>query len=184
MRNCIKYNGGLFKFQIYPSEADGKHTIIIAGAGIVGCCTAYYLVNHPKYDPEKYRIVLIESKRVAGGASGKAGGLLALWAFPQQIVPLSFNLHQELSDKYNGEKEWGYRRLTTVSLEGDLSHLSEDEDDDEDDDEDEAKETVLASDKQRYKESDSDSSSSVEKPPKSSLEEVTTVVYKINYQEP
>lgn len=111
----------------FNNEPSGRHVgkthIVIVGAGIIGVCTAYFLVQHPKYDPEKYHITMIESKRVAGGASGKAGGLLALWAFPQQIVPLSFRLHQELSDKYNGSEEWGYRRLTTVSLEGDISNV-------------------------------------------------------------
>lgn len=87
----------------------------------MGVCTAYYLVSHLAYDPAKYHISLVESKRVAGGASGKAGGLLALWAFPQPLVPLSFQLHQELSDEYDGENEWDYRRLTTVSVEGDIS---------------------------------------------------------------
>lgn len=113
----------------FRSEASGRHHgkkhIIIVGAGIIGLCTAYYLVKHPKFDPEKYHISIVESKRIAGGASGKAGGLLALWAFPQQLVPLSFQLHQELADLYDGETEWDYRRLTTVSLEGDLSHVDE-----------------------------------------------------------
>ncbi|KAI0813032.1 FAD dependent oxidoreductase [Xylaria sp. FL0064] len=47
---------------------------------------------------------------IAGGASGKAGGLLALWAFPQNIVPLSFRLHDELAREHDGAKRWGYRR--------------------------------------------------------------------------
>ncbi|KAI1502165.1 FAD dependent oxidoreductase [Biscogniauxia marginata] len=47
---------------------------------------------------------------IAGGASGKAGGLLALWAFPQNIVPLSFRLHDELAKEHGGDKCWGYRR--------------------------------------------------------------------------
>ncbi|KAI1437046.1 FAD dependent oxidoreductase [Xylaria sp. CBS 124048] len=47
---------------------------------------------------------------IAGGASGKAGGLLALWAFPQNIVPLSFRLHDELAREHDGERRWGYRR--------------------------------------------------------------------------
>lgn len=115
------------KFNSVPSgEHEGKKHIIIVGAGIIGVCTAYYIVKHKKFDPSKYHITIVESKRVAGGASGKAGGLLALWAFPQQIVPLSFHLHQELSDLYNGSEEWGYRRLTTVSLEGDITKLPED----------------------------------------------------------
>lgn len=114
------------KFNSVPSgEHEGKKHIIIVGAGIIGVCTAYFIVKHKKFDPSKYHITIVESKRVAGGASGKAGGLLALWAFPQQIVPLSFQLHQELSDLYNGSEEWGYRRLTTVSLEGDITKLPE-----------------------------------------------------------
>ncbi|KAI5866386.1 FAD dependent oxidoreductase [Durotheca rogersii] len=47
---------------------------------------------------------------IAGGASGKAAGLLALWAFPRNIVPLSFHLHDELAREYGGDKRWGYRR--------------------------------------------------------------------------
>ena len=93
--------------------------------GIIGVCTAYYLTRHPSFSPEKHHITVLESKRVAGGASGKAGGLLATWAFPQQIVPLSFQLHQELSDEFDGENEWDYRRLTTVSLEADVQNVSE-----------------------------------------------------------
>ncbi|WLF76980.1 hypothetical protein PVL30_000688 [Lodderomyces elongisporus] len=118
------------QFQSEPSgRHEGKHHIIIAGAGIIGVCTAYFIVKHPKFNPDKYHITIIESKRVAGGASGKAGGLFALWAFPEQIVPLSFNLHQELANEFNGAEEWGYRRLTTVSLEGDISHISDEVED-------------------------------------------------------
>ncbi|KAG7196205.1 uncharacterized protein KQ657_000218 [Scheffersomyces spartinae] len=121
------------KFHSIPSgRHKDKHHIVIVGAGIIGVCTAYYLVRHPDYDPEKFHITVIESKRVAGGASGKAGGLLALWAFPQQLVPLSFELHQELSDLYNGTQEWGYRRLTTVQLEGDLTLVDSSKDNDND----------------------------------------------------
>lgn len=113
------------QFITYSTTPSGKHKgkthYIIVGAGIIGVCIAFYLTRHPKFDPKKHYITIMESKRVAGGASGKAGGLLALWAFPQQIVPLSFRLHQELANEFNGEEEWGYRRLTTISVEGDIS---------------------------------------------------------------
>lgn len=116
------------------SIASGRHKakkhIVIVGAGIIGVCTAYYLVKNPKFDPHMMHISLVEGKRVAGGASGRAGGLLALWAFPQQLAPLSFQLHQELSDTYGGENEWDYRRLTTVMLEGDVSHIGIDAEED------------------------------------------------------
>ncbi|CDK29243.1 unnamed protein product [Kuraishia capsulata CBS 1993] len=103
------------------NKHEGKTHIIIVGAGIIGVCSAFYLTRHPKFDKEKYHITILESKRVAGGASGKAGGLLALWAFPQQIVPLSFQLHQDLAEEFSGAENWGFRRLTTVSVEGDLT---------------------------------------------------------------
>lgn len=152
------------KFNSEPSgRHEGKQHIILVGAGIIGVCTAYYIVNHKKFDPEKYHITIVESKRVAGGASGKAGGLLALWAFPQQIVPLSFGLHQELSDMYNGSEEWGYRRLTTVSLEGDLSHLANSGEEELEDEEEED-----------YKRPTIDSDSSTEKPSKKSSKSTRT----------
>lgn len=113
------------EFLTYSTAPSGNHKgkthYIIVGAGIIGVCIAFYLTRHPKFDPKKHYITIVESKRVAGGASGKAGGLLALWAFPQQIVPLSFQLHQDLANEFDGESEWGYRRLTTISVEGDIS---------------------------------------------------------------
>jgi glycine/D-amino acid oxidase-like deaminating enzyme len=54
---------------------------------------------------------LLEATKIAGGASGKAGGLLALWAYPSCIVPLSYKLHQELSEKHGGADRWGYRAV-------------------------------------------------------------------------
>lgn len=54
---------------------------------------------------------------IAGGASGKAGGLLALWAFPSNIVPLSFQLHDELAKEHDGERRWGYRRCYASQVE-------------------------------------------------------------------
>lgn len=44
-----------------------------------------------------------------------------MWAFPQQIVPLSFRLHKELAEEFNGESEWGYRGLKTLCIEGNIS---------------------------------------------------------------
>lgn len=44
-----------------------------------------------------------------------------MWAFPQQIVPLSFQLHQELAEEYDGATEWGYRGLKTLCIEGNIS---------------------------------------------------------------
>ncbi|KAI9802804.1 MAG: hypothetical protein M1833_001403 [Piccolia ochrophora] len=90
---------------------DNKENIIIIGGGIIGCTTAYYLTRHPTYDPAKHNITLVEATSIAGGASGKAGGLLALWAYPSCLVPLSYRLHSELAAEHNGQERWGYRRI-------------------------------------------------------------------------
>ncbi|KAI4120649.1 MAG: hypothetical protein LQ338_006861 [Usnochroma carphineum] len=88
-----------------------KKEIVIIGGGIIGCTSAYFLSRHPAYDPSKHRITLLEASKIAGGASGKAGGLLALWAYPTNIVPLSYRLHAELAKEHGGESRWGYRRI-------------------------------------------------------------------------
>lgn len=83
----------------------------IKGGGIIGCTTAYFLSRHPNYDPSKHSITILEASKIAGGASGKAGGLLALWAYPNCIVPLSYKLHAELAAAHDGPNRWGYRRI-------------------------------------------------------------------------
>ncbi|WEW61509.1 hypothetical protein PRK78_006999 [Emydomyces testavorans] len=93
-----------------------ERNIVVIGGGIIGCSTAYYLTRHPSYDSSKHKIILLEATEIAGGASGKAGGLLALWAYPSQIVPLSFRLHAQLADEHNGKETWGYRRVTCGQL--------------------------------------------------------------------
>lgn len=77
----------------------------------MGCTTAYYLTRHPKYDPEIHTITIVEAAGIASSASGKAGGLLGLWAYPEETVPLSYRLHRELADEHDGDSRWGYRRL-------------------------------------------------------------------------
>ena len=83
----------------------------MAGGGIIGSTTAYFLSQHPNFNPKKHSITLLEATKIAGGASGKAGGLLALWAYPNCIVPLSYRLHYELAEKHGGAERWGYRAV-------------------------------------------------------------------------
>lgn len=81
------------------------------GGGIIGSTTAYFLSQHGNFNASKDTITLLEATKIAGGASGKAGGLLALWAYPSCIVPLSYKLHQELAEKHGGTERWGYRAV-------------------------------------------------------------------------
>lgn len=111
--------------------------IVIVGGGIIGVSTAHYLAEHHAFDPGKYEITLIEACSPACGASGKAGGLLSRTAFPKQIAPLSFRLHEDLANRFGGEEKWGYRKVMTLSVEGtavmeDEEELAEDEVDDDD----------------------------------------------------
>ncbi|KXT01557.1 hypothetical protein AC578_6346 [Pseudocercospora eumusae] len=91
--------------------ASSDKNIVVIGGGIIGCTSAYFLTRHAKYDPSKHKITLLEASKIAGGASGKAGGLLALWAYPSSIVPLSYRLHQELAKEHGGDERWGYRAV-------------------------------------------------------------------------
>lgn len=91
--------------------SEGKKNIVIVGGGIIGCTSAYFLTRHPSYDPSKHKITLLEASKIAGGASGKAGGLLALWAYPSSLVPLSYKLHEQLAREHGGEERWGYRAV-------------------------------------------------------------------------
>ncbi|RKF56631.1 putative oxidoreductase C1F5.03c [Erysiphe neolycopersici] len=93
-----------------------KRNIVIIGGGIIGTTTAYFLSRHTSYNPLLHHISIIEATSLASAASGKAGGLLALWAYPSCIVPLSYHLHAELAMKHNGAERWGYRPLHCASI--------------------------------------------------------------------
>ncbi|KAM0250494.1 hypothetical protein ACHAQJ_008617 [Trichoderma viride] len=97
---------------------EGKRNIVIVGGGIIGCTTAYFLTRHPKFNPALHTITLLEAApSVAAGASGKAGGLLGLWAYPSSLVPLSYRLHSELAAEHDGANRWGYRKIKCGSIE-------------------------------------------------------------------
>lgn len=98
------------------SPREPKH-IVIVGGGIIGSTSAYFLSHHPSFDPTRDSITILEATKIAGGASGKAGGLLALWAYPSCIVPLSYRLHKELAEKHGGKERWGYRGVGCGSIE-------------------------------------------------------------------
>eukprot|EP00977_Amphora_coffeiformis_P022928 scaffold11843_cov152-Amphora_coffeaeformis.AAC.8 len=97
-----------------PPENAPEH-VLIAGAGIIGISTAFYL--HKQYG---IRSTLIDvTGEIAPAASGKAGGFLALdWNDGSPTGPLthrSFALHQELADEL-GAESIQYRRLTCAAI--------------------------------------------------------------------
>jgi glycine/D-amino acid oxidase-like deaminating enzyme len=91
--------------------------VVICGAGAIGAATAYFLSARGAAP------IVIERHEVAGSASGKSGGFLALdWCRGTPVDRLarrSFALHAELAERLGNP--WGYRRLETfggVAAEG------------------------------------------------------------------
>jgi len=97
-----------------------QRNILIIGGGIIGCTTAYYLSRHPLYDPETTKITVLEASEngIAQGASGKAGGLIARWAYPTELVDISFPEHVRLAKEHNGADRWGFRFVNCGTWEG------------------------------------------------------------------
>ncbi|KAM0787239.1 hypothetical protein ACM66B_006476 [Microbotryomycetes sp. NB124-2] len=96
-----------------------EHKVCIIGGGIQGVCTAYYLSKRGCKD-----VTILEGSSVAAGASGKAGGLLALdWHGPttSSLAALSYGLHKQLANEHDGQSKWGYRTLDTLSVSADLT---------------------------------------------------------------
>jgi glycine/D-amino acid oxidase-like deaminating enzyme len=83
--------------------------IVICGGGAIGVEIAYFSSRRGA------RPIVIERHEVAGAASGKSGGFLALdWCRGTPLDRLarrSFVLHAELSTELGNP--WGYRRLAT-----------------------------------------------------------------------
>jgi glycine/D-amino acid oxidase-like deaminating enzyme len=98
-------------------------TVVIAGAGVIGTTTAYYLAK----DFGIASILVDPTGTIAPAASGKAGGFLALdWNDYSPVGPLSrrsFSLHQELAETL-GAEQIQYRRLTCASIAAALASTS------------------------------------------------------------
>jgi glycine/D-amino acid oxidase-like deaminating enzyme len=83
--------------------------IVICGGGAIGTAIAYFLSRRGA------EAVVVERHEVAGSASGKSGGFLALdWCRGTALDRLarrSFALRATLAEELGNP--WGYRRLTT-----------------------------------------------------------------------
>src|SRR5262245_2244507 len=90
---------------------NSRKRIVICGGGAIGAAIAYFASRRGA------RPILIERHEVAGAASGKSGGFLALdWCRGtpvDQLARRSFEVHAELSSELRNP--WGYRRLTTYA---------------------------------------------------------------------
>ena len=67
------------------------------------------MTRHVLYDRRIHTVTVLEASEIAGGSSGKAGGLLSDQATPKCLASLSFKTHASLAEKHDGDKLWGYR---------------------------------------------------------------------------
>lgn len=95
-----------------------ERRIVIIGGGIIGCTAAYYLTRHPAFSKTDIHITLLEASTIAAGASGKAGGLVAKWAYPQELSLISFSEHERLANLHDGATKWGWRKVSCGQWEG------------------------------------------------------------------
>ena len=84
-----------------------RKCMVICGGGAIGAAIAYFMSRRGA------RPIVIERHEVAGAASGKSGGFLALdWCRGSALDRLarrSFELHAQLSSELGDP--WGYRRV-------------------------------------------------------------------------
>ncbi|GAA5858109.1 hypothetical protein JCM8547_005654 [Rhodosporidiobolus lusitaniae] len=97
---------------------------VVVGGGVIGSSVVFATAALAQKTGKSVEITLVEGSEVASGASGKAGGLLALdWHghSTASLAELSYTLHAALAKQYDGASRWGYRRLDTLSISADLS---------------------------------------------------------------
>jgi glycine/D-amino acid oxidase-like deaminating enzyme len=101
--------------RVFNTMSD-QHHIVICGAGIIGLSTAFHL---SRLDPTASITVLDSSPELFACASGRAAGFLASnwFASPTaSLGALSFRLHKELADEFDGESKWGYAPSVAYSI--------------------------------------------------------------------
>lgn len=91
--------------------------IVIVGGGIIGLCTAYYLLTVP----EPPRVTIVENTHIAAAASSKAAGFVAGhkgWHAPAnvELAKLSFDAFTDLAAKFGGAESFGWRLVSTTGV--------------------------------------------------------------------
>ena len=100
-------------FDSIMASITSSRRVVILGAGIHGCSTAFYLSKTYNILP-----IIIERSTVGAAASGKSGGFLARsWGngVTRQLHELSFDLHESLAAELDVKS---YRKVQTLSVDG------------------------------------------------------------------
>jgi glycine/D-amino acid oxidase-like deaminating enzyme len=106
-----RFTGAQIEEQGIRGAMTSAGRVVICGGGAIGVAVAYFLAQRGTGP------IVVERHEVAGSASGKSGGFLALdWCRGtplDQLARRSFALHAELADELGNP--WGYRRLATYA---------------------------------------------------------------------
>jgi glycine/D-amino acid oxidase-like deaminating enzyme len=91
--------------------------IVIVGGGIIGLCTAYYLLD----SGADVGVTIIENVSVANGASSRAAGFIgggSGWhkEANQALAALSWEAFEQLAKKLDGAKSYGYRHCAVTGV--------------------------------------------------------------------
>lgn len=109
--------------------SEANQSVVIIGGGVIGLSTAYYLATSAQPRPSSIT-VLDSSPELFQCASGRAAGFLAKDWFhssTQELGELSFRLHKELAEAFDGGRRWGYAGSTSLSVSQTEGHSSEHE---------------------------------------------------------
>lgn len=107
---------------------DCMESTIIIGGGIIGLSTAYYLASSANSSSESYCISVVDSSPAAFvAASGGATGILGDYGFEPEaeaLGVLSWNLHKELAEAYDGPQSWGFSDIVIQNLYNKSQHAA------------------------------------------------------------
>lgn len=91
--------------------------IVIIGGGIIGLCTAYYLLE----SGADVKVTIIENVSVAFGASSRAAGFIgggSAWhkEGKQSLAALSWEAFEKLAKKLDGASSYGYKHCAVTGV--------------------------------------------------------------------
>lgn len=89
--------------------------VVIVGGGIIGLCTAYYLLE------SGCKVTIVENSSIACAASSKAAGFIGGgpgWHQPANVdlARLSFQQFSELAMRFDGPRTFGWNLCTTTGV--------------------------------------------------------------------
>ena len=103
---------------VMSTGAIEEQRIVIVGGGIIGICSAFYLLGSGLLSPN-LTVTMIENVGIASAASVKAGGFISRdWhnSETESLARESWLEHVALAERYDGVQKWGWRECGAIGL--------------------------------------------------------------------